>query len=66
VAAREPEAAWRKSSECGNGECVEVAVSNDSVLIRNSQQPDKVVTFTAVEWTVFARGMRLGEFDDLG
>jgi hypothetical protein len=66
VAGREPEVAWRKSAECGNGECVEVAASNDSVLIRNSQQPDKVLAFTAAEWAVFARGMRLGEFDDLG
>ena len=57
---------WRRGSACGNGECVEVAAATDGgVLVRNSQRPEEVLTFTAAEWRVFSSALRGGEFDDL-
>jgi hypothetical protein len=55
---------WRKSSECVNGECVEIAHGPGTVLLRRSGVPG-VLTFTASEWAVFARALRRGEFDEL-
>jgi Domain of unknown function (DUF397) len=65
VTARRLETQWRRGSECGNGECVEVAAAADSVLVRSSQRPEVVLEFTASEWRVFARALQAGEFDDL-
>ena len=57
-------ATWRKSSECANGECVEIARPPGRVLLRSSQDPHGVVEFTATEWSVFVSALRRGEFDD--
>lgn len=57
-------ATWRKSSECANGECVEIAHPPGRVLLRSSQDPQGVLEFTASEWTVFVSALRRGEFDD--
>ena len=52
---------WRKSSECANGECVEIARRAGTVLLRRSGEPG-VLEFTAAEWAVFARALVRGEF----
>ena len=57
-------ATWRKSSECANGECVEIARPPGRVLLRSSQDPHGVLEFTALEWSVFVSALRRGEFDD--
>jgi len=54
--------AFRKSTRCEGGACVEVAVS-DQVLIRNSTAPDKVIAFSKEEWRAFVAGVRIGEFE---
>jgi hypothetical protein len=60
---REPVAgSWRKSSECVNGECVEIARGPGTVLLRRSDTPG-VLEFTASEWAVFVDALRRGEFD---
>jgi Domain of unknown function (DUF397) len=59
-------ASWRKASFCAGGECVEVAASADLVFLRNSTAPHEVVRYSPREWQAFLRGVRAGEFDDLG
>jgi predicted secreted Zn-dependent protease len=53
---------WAKSSHCGNGACVEVAV-DDQVYVRATQDPDVVLAFSPQEWAVFVDGVKAGEFD---
>ncbi|BCY07676.1 DUF397 domain-containing protein [Actinoplanes sp. L3-i22] len=54
---------WRKSSRCGHGNCVEVAVTGDTVLIRDSKDPSGgVVECDAVQWGHFLSAVRAGAF----
>lgn len=63
---------WRKASFCASGECVEVAERNGMILLRSSKGPRGIfagprrVQYTPQEWQVFVRGVKAGEFDDLG
>jgi hypothetical protein len=54
---------YKKSSFCDAGACVEVGQINDVVLVRSTTAPEKVVTFTADEWTRFIQGAQAGEFN---
>jgi hypothetical protein len=59
-------AVWQKSRESadGGGNCVEVAIIDTAVLIRNSQDPaGPVLSFSYPEWRAFLVGARNGEFD---
>ena len=58
---------WRTSSFSGaNGNCVEVAETNDGVLVRNSNHPGEgTVAFTRAELAAWIDGCKAGEFDDL-
>ncbi len=58
------DAQWRKSSYSGNtGNCVEVAVTESEVGVRDSKDPDGArLIFTADEWRAFAAGIRGGGF----
>jgi hypothetical protein len=60
-----PQPAWRKSSFCQAGECVEVAQLNEEIILRSTRSPSAVVRLTADEWHAFAQGMRAGEFDEI-
>jgi predicted secreted Zn-dependent protease len=54
---------WRKSSFCGNGACVEVAVAGEDFLVRDSKDSDSpVLKFTRDEWAAFVAGVNAGEF----
>ena len=57
--------AWKKSTQSnGSGNCVEVAVTPDGVLIRDSKDPEgAILTFTPAEWRAFVGGAKDGEFD---
>jgi len=44
---------WRRSTQCSGGNCVEVAEADGQILVRNSAQPDIVVTFSRPEWAAF-------------
>jgi hypothetical protein len=56
---------FRRSSFCGNGACVQVAVDGDAVQVRDSKDPGgPVLEFTADEWAAFLDGAKGGEFDD--
>jgi hypothetical protein len=61
-----PSGAWRTASSCQAGECAEVAQRGDEVVIRSSRSPDDLVRLTIAEWRAFERGMRAGEFTDIG
>lgn len=56
--------AWRKSTASNSGGCVEVAVAERSVLIRDSANPDGVVLkLSPTAWSTFlerARGQDHG------
>ena len=57
---------WRKSSRSGpwTDNCVEVAFVGESILVRDSKNPDgAVLVFTPSEWDAFVNGAKDGEFD---
>ena len=55
---------WRKSTHSVDGGCVEVAVIEGHVAVRDSKnRAGPVLTFTPIEWKSFLAGARTGEFD---
>jgi hypothetical protein len=58
-------AAWHKSSRSsGNGNCVEVAILDDAVAVRDTKdRSGPVLVFTPAEWNAFVAGAKGGEFD---
>ncbi|MFD7984450.1 DUF397 domain-containing protein [Kitasatospora indigofera] len=59
---------WQKSSYSGGGDgadCIELAVQDDTVLLRESDAPDVVVTTTPAKLRAFILGVKAGEFDHL-
>jgi hypothetical protein len=59
---------WRKSSFSGTngGNCVEVAKTDEGILVRNSKRPDEgSIAFTRAELAAWIDGCKAGEFDDL-
>ncbi|WP_117211903.1 DUF397 domain-containing protein [Allorhizocola rhizosphaerae] len=47
---------------CEAGECVEVSITADEVLVRSSRSPDgPILAFTHDEWRVFCGAVRQGE-----
>ncbi|MCS7484568.1 DUF397 domain-containing protein [Umezawaea endophytica] len=55
---------WKKSTFSeGGGECVEVAMAQSGVLVRDSKNPaGPVLWFTKLEWIAFLYGVLAGEF----
>lgn len=56
-------AEWLSSSACESSACVQVAVTEDSVMVRGSESPGEVLYFTPEEWAAFLKGAARGEFD---
>jgi hypothetical protein len=58
-------ATWRTSSRSsGNGQCVEVAITDEGVAVRDTKDRSKPAhTFTRPEWDAFVGGVKDGEFD---
>jgi hypothetical protein len=58
------DAQWRKSSYSGNtGNCVEVAVTESVVGVRDSKDPGgSALAFAPDEWLAFTAGIKAGEF----
>ncbi len=55
--------AWRKSSYCGTGACVEVAMAGEDIAVRDSKDASSpVLKFTIDEWKAFVAGVNAGEF----
>jgi len=60
-----PAVAWRKAQRSvGNGACVELAVLDGVVAVRDSKNPDgPILTYTAAEWHAFLDAAKKGKFD---
>jgi Domain of unknown function (DUF397) len=57
-------AAWRKSVRSGTNGCVEVALADGQIAVRDSKDREgPVLSFTAHEWEAFLGGARDGEFE---
>jgi hypothetical protein len=58
-------ATFRTASGCGDKSCVEVAIADGIVGLRDSKDRGQgpVLAFTPDEWTAFLGGAREGEFD---
>lgn len=55
--------AWRKSSYCGSGACVEVADTDGGVLMRDGKNPgQQPLAFSRDAWADFLDGIKAGEF----
>jgi hypothetical protein len=56
---------WRKSSASGTSGCVEIAIIDRIVLMRDSRDPDGPwLSFSVQEWVVFLEAVRKGEFEE--
>lgn len=61
-----PGLAWRRSSFCASGECVEIAASDGAILVRDSKVPQgPPLRYTKSEFRAFILGAVAGEFNDL-
>jgi predicted secreted Zn-dependent protease len=48
----------------GQGDCVAVAKDGETVLVRDTKDPNgAALTFTTNEWDAFIKGVKDGEFD---
>ncbi|AGP57955.1 DUF397 domain-containing protein [Streptomyces rapamycinicus] len=59
---------WRKSSYSGEDaehNCVELARTPDTVLLRESDEPHIVITTTPAALRALTRAVRAGRFDQL-
>ncbi len=57
---------WTRSSRCTGGNCVEVATTGDTALVRDSKNPDQpYLEFSAEAWRDFAAGFEAGDFERL-
>jgi hypothetical protein len=60
----EVELSWRTSSFCTNGACVEVAITDESVHVRDSKDTLRpALVYTRAEWREFLAGAKDGQFD---
>lgn len=57
-------ARWRKSNNSGDGGCVEVALSDGWIGVRDTkdQGSGPILAFTLHEWNSFLTGAHNGEF----
>lgn len=61
------EACWKKSRHSNaEGNCVEVALVDGGIAMRNSRDPDgPALVYTSAEVAAFLAGAKEGEFDHL-
>jgi hypothetical protein len=58
---------WQSPSYCGEGEsCLNIATpTSDAIKIRESNDPDIILTTTPAALSVFIRAAKAGQFDRL-
>jgi hypothetical protein len=59
---------WQKSSFSGsnNGNCIELAAGNGTqIVLRESDDPQTIVTTDQTKLAAFIAGVKAGEFDHL-
>ncbi|MBT2210547.1 MULTISPECIES: DUF397 domain-containing protein [Actinomadura] len=60
---------WRKSSRSAHqgGECVEVADTTSTIMVRDSKNPDGPrLAFTPTAWQTFTNNIKAGRLDAEG
>lgn len=57
------ETRWMKSSACTYGDCVEMRSCDGHVQLRDSKNPEVVLTITPDDWQAFLVGVKRNEFD---
>lgn len=59
------DAEFIRSSSCTYppGGCVEVAIKDGVVAVRDGQNPERVLIFGTADWQTFIQGAKRGEFD---
>lgn len=63
ITARESAApTWQRARRCDAGHCVEIAHHDGQVLVRDSKDPDRVLTFSGQEWAAFMDGVLTSGF----
>ncbi|GIJ47580.1 hypothetical protein Val02_44660 [Virgisporangium aliadipatigenens] len=57
--------AWKKSTKCSSGGCVEVAPAPSAQLVRDSKLLDEspILVFAEARWREFVAGVKDGQFD---
>jgi hypothetical protein len=56
--------AWRRSSRCSGGDCVEIKIADGDVAMRDSKDPDAaILRFSGDGWRAFVAAVQAGEFD---
>jgi predicted secreted Zn-dependent protease len=58
-----PDLTWQKSSYSMSGDCIETSRHGPYLLIRDTDNPDKILYVTANSWQAFLQGVKAGEFD---
>ncbi|WP_250003975.1 DUF397 domain-containing protein [Actinoplanes sp. M2I2] len=54
---------WRRSSYCADKSCVEIAVSGDEVLLRDSKAPSRPpLRLDAAAWRQFTEDIKADHF----
>ena len=62
----ETHTSWRTASVCHTGSCVQVAFFEDSVMVRDSKDPNGPrLVITPADWRSFLDGVKKDEFDNL-
>ncbi|MEV7287725.1 DUF397 domain-containing protein [Streptomyces sp. NPDC093252] len=58
---------WQKSSFStdAEGNCLELATHGGEILLRESEDPESIVTTTPAKLAAFLAGVKAGEFDHL-
>ncbi len=55
---------FKKSSYCDKGKCcVEVAIEENMVFIKNSKNPNRIIQYSSQEWKDFIEGVKNNEFN---
>jgi predicted secreted Zn-dependent protease len=57
---------WRTALRCNGGSCVQVAATEQGILLGSTRQPaGPVLSYTPDKWHEFIAGIKRGDFDDL-
>lgn len=63
---QQDEPTWHSARRCNGGACAEIGILGESVLVRNSTEPDGTcLTLSRDEWREFVAGVKDGDFDGL-
>ena len=54
---------WQRAAQCANSTCVEVALTDDSVYVRDGKNPEgPALRFDHEEWRAFRASIAAGQF----